>query len=296
MFAAAGAALVGPLDRAWAQGAVNEDLPVGEAAAEEHEPGFVLSPQGAMPQDPEAPRTLTVMGHEVVPRKGLYEVTSDMNVRAGPGTSYERLVNLKAGERVRAVGRVEGTDWLAVAKDGKDGKPLGFVSLPFLRPLLDGALAEPFFGSYASGDAATSIACDYRFRFERKSEVEGADFETSDYEIRFRCASQSGAASFYGQMFLTEGPVDEATGQHLIGLDVRSIGDGMEEYLTTTYLYHPKSGELTFQAHSLSKYANPPMVKKFKTKTIKEALRLALETAMGTWTTEAWAILFAPHE
>ena len=32
-----------------------------------------------------------VMDHEVAPMVGLYEITKDVNVRAGPGTDFERL-------------------------------------------------------------------------------------------------------------------------------------------------------------------------------------------------------------
>lgn len=235
------------------------------------------------------PQVVTVLGHDVLPKKGLFEVTSDLNVRGGPGTDFERIDSLKEGDRVRAVGQSDDGQWVAVSRAGNI---LGFVYAPVLVAVVDGALEEEFFGNFTSRPEI-GVACDYRFRFERKTEVEGADFETADYEIRFRCASRQGAAIAYGHMFLTEGPVVESKGLHLIGLDMRSIGDGMEEYLSTSFLYHPKTGTLTFDGHTLPRYALPPKTQKFKVKSIKGALQKALESAMSSWTKDAWDTLFA---
>jgi len=231
------------------------------------------------------PEPVMVMEHEVVPMAGLYEIKKDVNVRAGPGTDFKRLAGLKAGERVRAIGKVEGTSWMAISKDGET---LGFVYTPILVPVVDGSLGEQFFGSYMAQDPKDGVACDYRFRFEGKTRVEGGDFETADYEVRFRCASQVGAKIFYAHMFLTEAPVKSKKGLHLIGLDVRSIGDGMEEFLTTRYLYHPKTGEMTFEGHSLPRFAIPPKVQAFETDGIKDALTQALQASVASWTVEAW--------
>lgn len=234
-----------------------------------------------------------VMDHEVTPMIGLFEVTKDVNVRAGPGTNFKRLAGLKAGERVRAIGQPKDDTWMAVSQGGET---LGFIYTPVLVPVVDGALSEQFFGSYMSEDQQNGVACDYRFRFEGKVEVEGGSFETADYEVRFRCASQQGAKIFYAHMFLTEAPIKSKTGQHLIGLDVRSIGDGMEEYLTTRYLYHPKSGDMSFEGHSLPRFANPPKVQEFKTTSIKDALTQALEASVISWTDDAWEKLLTKAE
>ena len=239
------------------------------------------------------PETVTVMDHEVTPMVGIYEIKKDVNVRAGPGTDFKRLSGLNAGERVRAIGKPKGTSWMAISKDGET---LGFVYTPILVPVVDGSLGEQFFGSYMSEEKQDGIACDYRFRFEGKVEVEGGDFATADYEVRFRCASKVGAKIFYAHMFLTEAPVKSQKGLHLIGLDVRSIGDGMEEYLTTRYLYHPKSGDMTFEGHSLPRFANPPKVQEFQTENIKDALTQALEASIDSWTDEGWEELLNKPE
>lgn len=243
-----------------------------------------------VPQGEALPQIVTVMGHDVVPKKGLFEVASDMNVRDGPGTDYERVDGLSKGDRVRAVGRTEDNEWVAVSRDGTT---LGFVYAPLLVPIVDGTLPEQFFGQITSDDLLGGIACEYRFRFERKLDVEGEDFQTADYEVRFRCASQQGGALFYVHMFLTEAPVNMSEGMHLIGIEARSVGDGMVEFLSTDFLYHPKTGELVFDGHSLPRFALPPQAQTYKTKTLKEALKTALEAAVGSWTEEAWTTLFA---
>ena len=247
------------------------------------------TPEVVLPEPP-APEQVTVMGHDVQVRTGLYEVTKDMNVRAGPATTFERIKSLKAGSRVRAVGKTEDGDWMAISKDGVT---LGFAYAPILVPVVDGALSEQFLGSFVNPDIQGGISCSYRFRFERKSPVEGGNFETADYEIRFRCASPQQKTLFYAHMFFTEAPIHERKGLHLISLDVRSIGDGMEEYLTTSYLYHPKTGKMTFDGHSLPRFALPPKVQSYQTASIQDALKQALEASMASWTAEAWTTLFS---
>lgn len=277
-------AMMTPLAPLWAQ--EGEDDGHGHV----QEPGApVMEYPGGGVELPGLPLIVSVLGHDVLPKKGLFEVTKDVNVRSGPGTEFERASNLKAGDRVRAVGKTEDGEWTAVSKDGAT---LGFIHTALLMTVVDGKLAEPFYGSFMSTDKVGGVACDYRFRFERKSDVEGGDFETADYEVRLRCASQQGAALFYAQMFLTEAPVDEKQGLHLIGIDVRSIGDGMEEYLSTSYFYHPKTGAVTFDGHSLPQYALPPKAQTFQAKSIKDALKQVLEDSMASWTAEAWDSLF----
>lgn len=232
-------------------------------------------------------KVVTVMGVDVEPMSGLFVVTNDVNVRKGPDTKFKRVKGLKKGTHVRAIGKPKGTSWIAVSQDGET---LGFVFSKMLMPVVDGTLDEQFIGSFAS---AEGVACDYRFRFERKVKAEGASFDTADYEVRFRCASSKGAASFYAHMFLTEGPVITRKGLHLIGLDVRSIGDGIEKFLSTRYFYDPKTGIVTFNGHSLPRFATPPKTQKFQTTSVKDALKQTLEASIDSWTPKAWETLFA---
>lgn len=241
----------------------------------------------------QAPETVTVMDVELIAMSGVYVVTTDVNVRSGPDTKFKRIAGLKQGVRVRAIGKHAKGSWIAVSKDGET---LGFVFAKMLVPVVDGALDEQFLGSFTSSNKDIGVACGYRFRFERKVKVEGASFDTADYEVRFRCASAKGAATFYAHMFLTEAPVIERKGVHLIGLDVRSIGDGIEQFLTTRYFYHPKTGKVTFNGHSLPRYATPPKPQVFETTSIKDALIQTLELSVASWTPKAWETLFAKPE
>lgn len=234
-----------------------------------------------------------VLGHEVEPLTGVYVATDDVNVRGGPGTDFERVDGLKDGDRVHSIGKSQDGKWIAVSKDGET---LGFVYAPILKPVIDGMLGEQFFGSYMHQEKQGGIACDYRFRFDGKVQVEGDSFSTSDYEVRFRCASQKGARIFYAHMFLTEAPVKSHSGEHLIGLDARSIGDGMDEYLSSRFLYDPKTGLMTFNGHSLPRFANPPKNQEFETEDVKDALVRALEACIDSWTDEAWETLLQGEE
>ena len=234
-----------------------------------------------------------VMGHEVDPMTGVYVATDDVNVRGGPGTDFKRVDGLKDGDRIRAIGKSKDGKWIAASKDGET---LGFVFARILKPVIDGTLGEQFFGSYMHQTKQGGIACDYRFRFDGKVKVEGDSFSTSDYEVRFRCASQQGARIFYAHMFLTEAPVKSKSGEHLIGLDARSIGDGMDEYLASRFLYQPKNGKMKFNGHSLPRYANPPKTQEFDTKDIKDVLVQALESSIDSWTDAAWEALLQSEE
>lgn len=238
---------------------------------------------GASPEIVE--KTITFLDVEIIPKGGTYATNSDANIRNGPGTEFEVLSGIKQGEYVYRVGQPEGKDWFAIATE--EGKALGFIYSDVLVPVVDGTLKEETRGVIMQ----KNIVCEYRLRFEGKSTVEGGEFDTSDYEIRFRCAGEGGRAVFYSHMFLTEAAVNKSF--HQISMDVRSIGDGMEEYLTTGFLYNPASGELRFDGHSIPKFAIPPNEEKQKVKNLQEALIAVMKTSVLSWTQAAWDRLFA---
>ncbi len=243
-------------------------------------------PSAAPGASPEAvKKTITVMGFEVMARTGTYRVTADANVRKGPGTNHERVAGVFEGDRIQSIGQADGSPWVAISKDGET---LGYIHNGVLKAVVDGTIGEEVRDRIVTG----SVACDYRLRFEGRTAVEGANFDTADYEMLFRCANAKQSTIFYGHMFLTEAPVDSSGKRHLISLDFRSIGDGLEEYLTSTFYYDFTKGEMTFVGHSLPKYALPPDETQFKTSTTQSALIAALETAVSTWTPEAWSALF----
>lgn len=64
-----------------------------------------------------------------------HAATGNVNVRGGPGTDYVVLDQLRAGERVAVVGRVQASDWVMVARNGI-GR--GFILGRLLDPVNDG--------------------------------------------------------------------------------------------------------------------------------------------------------------
>lgn len=238
---------------------------------------------GASPEIVE--KTISVMGFEIIPKGGTYAVNADANLRKGPGTEFDVIGSVKQGDYLQRIGQVEDKDWFAVAREDKE--PIGFVYSGVLVPVVDGTLSEESRGVIMQNN----IACEYRLRFEGKSTVEGGEFDTSDYEIRFRCAGEGGRIIFYSQMFLTEAAVKNSF--HQISMDVRSIGDGMEEYLTTNFLYNPATGELRFDGHTIPKFAVPPKDAKITTKNLQEAIIETVKISVSTWTDAAWESLFS---
>lgn len=233
-------------------------------------------------------KSVKVMDFTVSVGPGSYAVKTDSNVRKGPGKKHARVAGVAEGERVQVIGIAEDDkEWFAISRAGET---LGFIHSSLLIPVVDGALEEEMRGVVM----LKGTACDYRLRFEGKSPVQGGEFETSDYEVRFRCASQDGAAIFYAHMFFTEATISR--GRHQIAIDVRSIGDGLEKYLTSNFYYHPKTGKLTFDGHTLAKYATPPEQTEFIMPTIAEALVQVMTTVISTWTPAAWESLFSKSD
>jgi surface antigen len=59
-----------------------------------------------------------------------YETTAGVRLRAAPTTQSEVLGSLQKGESFNALGRIPGTDWIAV---GKGRKTVGYISSAFTR-------------------------------------------------------------------------------------------------------------------------------------------------------------------
>lgn len=75
----------------------------------------------------------------------FYLATKDSNVRGGPGTEYDVMGVMRAGERVAVVGKVQTGNWYMISDDGLG---TGFVYAPLLR-------RDP---RQSSGDSAVRIA------------------------------------------------------------------------------------------------------------------------------------------
>lgn len=61
---------------------------------------------------------------------GSYVTTTTINVRRGPGTSYEIVAKIPTGVKVQVIGK-EG-EWLRV--ESKHGNPPGYIDARYVRP------------------------------------------------------------------------------------------------------------------------------------------------------------------
>ena len=67
----------------------------------------------------------------------IFEVTSDVFVRSGIGTTYEPLGVVKAGDHITVLDK-SNTDWYKVEFEGKEG----FISSKYLV-IKEGSIPEP---------------------------------------------------------------------------------------------------------------------------------------------------------
>ena len=102
---------------------------------------------------------------------GLYAVTRNANVRAGPATNAKILEVLPSGAGVDAIGRVVGAPWLLVAQTGKirgfvhesllikaPGTELELAGGPHRRPVLCREFKQSI-AIFSQTDAWTGAAC-----------------------------------------------------------------------------------------------------------------------------------------
>lgn len=225
-----------------------------------------------------------VLGSDIGPPSGIYQVLKGANVRARPKPKAKRVAKLKKGSQVQIMGKVKGSPWLAVARDGK---ALGFVYAPALLPLIDGALAADLTGKAPDEPGP---ACRYTIRFDGKSSVEGGLFKTADYEVDFSCPYKGRDIEFSAFMFITEAPYQMSAENpiHQISIDLRQVGEGFERNFTTNLLYHRNTGKLAFDGITLKDYARPSPVKEATVKTVPEALASAVNMAVGAWNDKVW--------
>ena len=237
-------------------------------------------------------KTMTFLGVEVRPHEGEYVVLKDVNIRAKPKTKSKKVGSLKAGRRVRVVAKAPGA-WMAVREGTKD---LGFVYSPMLMPLIDGALAEELTGKASVKGGAD---CDYRIRFEGKSQVEGQVFEIADYDVMWDCTVAKRRVRFLTPMFITEAPYRLGSKRiYQINVDVLDLYSGYEDILSTIVLYDVDKDRITFDGVSIKKYGRTPKEKTLKAANVPEALTGAVKMALSVWNKSAWKDLIknAPVE
>lgn len=104
--------------------------------------------------------------------KSLF-ASSNVNVRGGPGTLYDKIGQLKSGEKVEVTGAVDGNDWLQIIYGGRKG----YVHSKFLgsTPPQKAEDTSSILGSYDSRQPTHSMTCWTGQTGWKKYEVKGED-------------------------------------------------------------------------------------------------------------------------
>ena len=228
------------------------------------------------------PKPMIFMGVKVKPLQGQYLVLKDVNIRARPKTKSKKVGSLKAGKRIDVVARAAGA-WVAVREGGKN---LGFVYDQVLLPLIDGTLEKDLEGK---ASVKGGVACQYRIRFEGKSQVEGQVFEIADYDIYWDCLDGKRKVKFRTPMFITEAPYQLGTKRIFqISIDILDIEGGYEDIFSTTLFYDKDKNRITFDSVSIEKFGQTPATKEIAAKTVPQALVAAVKISLTAWNKSAW--------
>ena len=223
------------------------------------------------------------MGIAVAPSSGSYVARQDVTVRKEPKNDGARTITLKKGERVEGVGKAP-YGWIALRKEGRD---IGFVFSQALMPLIDGEVGEELTGSAP----AKGGSCAYTIRFVGKSPVENEVFETSDYEVSYRCRLAGRTIDVAAFMFIAEAPFEQSdVPDFQVNLDLPDISAG-DEVMSTIFRYRQGKGEVTFDSVALDAFGMKPQITGKPAKTVAEALRAVVELAPGCWNDAAWKAL-----
>ena len=87
--------------------------------------------QAAPPRDSANPTRVAVIDAELIPIDQIYRAKSNVNIRQSPRVNSSRITGLRRGERVTAIARVKGYDWILV---GREGRQLGYVFYSLIEP------------------------------------------------------------------------------------------------------------------------------------------------------------------
>ncbi len=228
------------------------------------------------------PKPMIFMGVKVKPLQGQYLVLKDVNIRARPKTKSKKVGSFKAGKRINVVARAAGA-WVAVREGGKN---LGFVYDQILLPLIDGTLEKDLEGK---ASVKGGVTCQYRIRFEGKSQVEGQVFEIADYDIYWDCLDGKRKVKFRTPMFITEAPYQLGTKRIFqISIDILDIEGGYEDIFSTTLFYDKDKNRITFDSVSIEKFGQTPATKEIPAKTVPQALVAAVKISLTAWNKSAW--------
>lgn len=214
---------------------------------------------------------------------GQYRALKDAIVRAKPDGKSERAGSVKQGDLVDAFGKADG-GWIAVAKEERR---LGFVHGSLLLPLIDGTLTADLIGKVKLPGGG---ACDYVVHFEGKSEVDGEEFTTSDYDVSFRCERKNKKMAFNAPMFITEVPYQGsgAKAVYQINLDVLGITDDPDRAFSTILFYDRDAGQIALDTVSPADLKGSPDTTDLPATGVPQALKAAVELAVMAWGPKAW--------
>ena len=240
--------------------------------------GAVLAANPARAED------RTFLGQTVRAQEGVYLVTKGANVRAGPKTGAKKLGTVKAGTRVRVVGRAKGgAGWMAITRDGKD---YGFVYAPILLPMIDGTLEEPLSGRIVVKGRAP---CRYSIDFQGRNTVDGEDYSYADYDVHFRCRHKGKTFAFWAPMFMSEVPY-RLTHKPVfqITIDLPEVENGLDEVFSTGFDYLRDKGKVVLEGVSIKSLGRKAEVTEKDAAGIAQALTAAVEMAPGAWGDGVW--------
>jgi len=244
----------------------------------------------ALAQDqPQGPKFL---GHDITKIEGVYLVTKDVNVRAGPKTKSKKVGSFKSGSKVDVIGKAKGgAGWMAVQRDGKD---FGFVYAPVLLPLIDGTLKKDINGRVMMRGRSP---CAYAIRFRGRNVLEDEFVSFSDYEIEYRCTDSGKSYRFYAPMFIAEVPYRQTNNPVFqINIDLLGMDDDPDTIFSMTFLYRRDDNLVVFDSFSKADIGQKPEKTERPAHSVSEALAGAAETAPLTWTKETWKALVKLHK
>lgn len=235
-----------------------------------------------------AEETRDFMGETITISEGRYLVTADVNVRAKPTATSEKVGRFDEGVTVKILGRFD-KDWLAVEDGGKD---LGFVYGPPLVPLIDATLEEPLRGMTMGPD---QTPCEYIVRFEGREEIQAREpMQVANFEVGWRCrASRFGdKVVIVGYMFITESPYDGGTKpRYQLSVDLPGYADEPDKVFSTIMIFDADKKELIYDGLTQADMGHQPKQKTRPAETAERALVRAMEMAPETWGKKFWEAL-----
>lgn len=244
-----------------------------------------------------APATERFKGVTLLPASGDYLAVRDTPVLEAPAVSTESkgktkgadkaasaaVGDIKKGESVEVFGKSGA--WLAVRKDGK---PLGFVPVDALAPLLDGALDRPVTGSVAAG----GYACRYTIRFEGRTEVEMGPGRIADYDAAIACEKTFSRVNFDSPMFMSEIPHQGGVKPvYQITLDVVGASPDPDQAFSTILFYDRDKGEVALETAFPPDWLGKKKPAPKRVADVAGALAAAVEIALAAWGPKPWETL-----